>query len=330
MQGNTSHKGSAIEVAKRVLKIEGDSLYALMDKIGDSFEKAVNLIIQCKGKVVVTGIGKSGLICKKIASTLTSTGTPALFLHPAEGIHGDLGVLVKSDIVVAVSNSGESDELSKIIPLLKRMDIKLVAVTGNTASTLARAGDVVLDIGVKEEACPLGLAPTASTTSALAMGDALAVALLEKRGFTKEDFALVHPGGAIGRKLILLVEELMHDGDRIPLVEKNTLMKEAIFEITSKGLGVAGVVGGSGKLVGIITDGDLRRGLETDDNLMTKKVKEVMSSQPKTIEKNALAAKALQIMESFAITALFVHNGVDKMKPVGIVHIHDLLKAGVA
>ena len=325
-----SDKGSAIEVAKRVLKIEGDSLYALMDKIGDSFEEAVNLIIQCKGKVVVTGIGKSGLICKKIASTLTSTGTPALFLHPAEGIHGDLGVLVKSDIVVAVSNSGESDELSKIIPLLKRMDIKLVAVTGNTASTLARAGDVVLDIGVKEEACPLGLAPTASTTSALAMGDALAVALLEKRGFTKEDFALVHPGGAIGRKLILLVEELMHDGDRIPLVEKNTLMKEAIFEITSKGLGVAGVVGGSGKLVGIITDGDLRRGLETDDNLMTKKVKEVMSSQPKTIEKNALAAKALQIMESFAITALFVHNGVDKMKPVGIVHIHDLLKAGLA
>ena len=323
-------KGSAIEAAKRVLKIEGDSLYALMDKIGDSFEKAVDLIIQCKGKVVVTGIGKSGLICKKIASTLTSTGTPALFLHPTEGIHGDLGVLVKNDIVVAVSNSGETDELSKIIPLVKRMGIKLISVTGNTSSTLARAGDVVLDIGVKEEACPLGLAPTASTTSALAMGDALAVALLEKRGFTKEDFAFVHPGGAIGRKLILLVQELMHDGDRIPLVQKDTLMKEAIFEITSKGLGVTGVVDGSGKLVGIITDGDLRRALDTDDNLIKKSVKDVMSAQPKTIEEKALAAKALQIMESFSITSLFVHNGVEKMKPVGIVHIHDLLKAGVA
>ncbi len=325
-----SNEISAIDVAKRVLKIEGDSLYALMDKIGDSFEKAVDLILQCKGKVVVSGMGKSGLICKKIASTLTSTGTPALFLHPAEGIHGDLGVLVKSDVVIALSNSGETDELSKIIPLLKRMGIKLVAVTGNTASTLARAGDVVLDIGVKEEACPLGLAPTASTTSALAMGDALAVALLEKRGFTKEDFALVHPGGAIGKKLILLVQELMHVGDRIPLVKEDTLMKEAIFEITSKGLGVTGVVDGSGILTGIITDGDLRRALETDDNLMTKRVKDVMSAQPKIIEINDLAAKALQIMESFSITSLFVHNGVEKMKPVGIVHIHDLLKAGVA
>ena len=325
-----SNKGSAIEVAKRVLKIEGDSLYALMDKIGDSFEKAVDLILQCKGKVVVTGIGKSGLICKKIASTLTSTGTPALFLHPTEGIHGDLGVLVRNDIVVAVSNSGETDELSKIIPLVKRMGIKLISVTGNTSSTLARAGDVVLDIGVREEACPLGLAPTASTTSALAMGDALAVALLEKRGFTKEDFAFVHPGGAIGKKLILLVQELMHVADRIPLVKEDTLMKEAIFEITSKGLGVTGVVDGSGKLVGIITDGDLRRALEADDNLMTKKVKDVMSAQPKIIEINDLAAKALQIMESFSITSLFVHNGVEKMKPVGIVHIHDLLKAGVA
>ncbi|MEE8423429.1 MAG: KpsF/GutQ family sugar-phosphate isomerase [Thermodesulfobacteriota bacterium] len=323
-------KGSAIEAAKRVLKIEGDALYALMDKIGDSFEKAVDLILQCKGKVVVTGIGKSGLICKKIASTLTSTGTPALFLHPTEGIHGDLGVLVKTDIVVAVSNSGETDELSKIIPLVKRMGIKLISVTGNTASTLARAGDVVLDIGVKEEACPLGLAPTASTTSTLAMGDALAVALLEKRGFTKEDFAFVHPGGAIGRKLILLVQELMHVGDRIPLVKEDTLMKEAIFEITSKGLGVTGVVDGLGKLTGIITDGDLRRALETDDNIMTKQVKDVMSAQPKIIEINDLAAKALQIMESFSITSLFVHNGVEKMKPVGIIHIHDLLKAGVA
>ena len=321
---------SAIDVAKRVLKIEGDSLYALMDKIGDSFEKAVDLILQCKGKVVVSGMGKSGLICKKIASTLTSTGTPALFLHPAEGIHGDLGVLVKNDIVVAVSNSGETDELSKIIPLVKRMGIKLISVTGNTSSTLARAGDVVLDIGVREEACPLGLAPTASTTSTLAMGDALAVALLERRGFTKEDFAFVHPGGAIGKKLILLVQELMHVGDRIPLVKEDTLMKEAIFEITSKGLGVTGVVDGSGTLAGIITDGDLRRALETDDNLMTKRVKDVMSAQPKIIEINDLAARALQIMESFSITSLFVHNGVEKMKPVGIVHIHDLLKAGVA
>ena len=290
----------------------------------------LDLILQCNGKVVVTGIGKSGLICKKIASTLTSTGTPALFLHPAEGIHGDLGVLVKSDIVIALSNSGETDEISMIIPLLKRMGIKLISMTGNTTSTLAMAGDVVLDISVKEEACPLGLAPTASTTSALAMGDAVAVALLEKRGFTKEDFAFVHPGGAIGRKLILLVHEFMHVGDRVPLVKKDTLMKDAIFEISSKGFGVTGVSDKNGKLVGVITDGDLRRALETDDNLLNKHVKRVMSSRPKTIGKDALAAKALQIMESFSITSLFVHNGIDKMKPVGIVHIHDLLKAGVA
>jgi arabinose-5-phosphate isomerase len=323
-------KGSPIDAAKRVLKIEGDSLYALMDKIDASFERAVDLILQCKGKVVVTGIGKSGLIGKKIASTLTSTGTPALFLHPAEGIHGDLGVLVKNDIVIALSNSGETDELSKIIPLLKRMGITLIAVTGKTASTLARAGDIVLDIGVKEEACPLGLAPTASTTSALAMGDALAVALLEKRGFTKEDFALVHPGGAIGKKLILLVEELMHSGDRVPLVRYDTLMKDAIFEITSKGLGVTGVMDGGGELVGIITDGDLRRGLEADDNLIKKCARDVMSHQPKTIAKDALAAEALQLMESFSITSLFVHNGTETMKPVGIIHIHDLLRSGIA
>lgn len=322
-------KSSTIATAKKVLKIEGDSIYALMDKIDKGFERAVELILQCSGKIVVTGVGKSGLICQKIASTLASTGTPAIFLHPTEGIHGDLGVLVKNDIVIAISNSGETDELSKIIPLLKGMGIRLIAMTGNMSSRLARAGDVVLDIGVKEEACPLGLAPTASTTVALAMGDALAVALLEKRGFRKEDFALLHPGGILGRRLLLRVEELMHTDERVPLVKVDTLMKEAIFEISSKGLGVTGVIDEGGILVGIVTDGDLRRALEKDDNILKKSVSDVMTPHPKVIERDVLAVKALQVMESFSITSLFVHNGVDEKRPVGVIHLHDLLKAGI-
>ncbi|MFQ5900073.1 MAG: SIS domain-containing protein [Thermodesulfobacteriota bacterium] len=318
-----------IATAKKVFKIEGDSIYALIDKIGEGFEKAVELILKCSGKVVVTGIGKSGLICKKIASTLASTGTPAIFLHPTEGIHGDLGVLVKNDIVVAISNSGETDELSKIIPLLKGMGVKLIIMTGNMSSRLARAGEIVLDIGVKEEACSLGLAPTASTTAALAMGDALSVALLERRGFKKEDFALLHPGGSLGKRLLLQVEELMHTDSRIPFVEKDAFMKEAILEISSKGLGVTGIIDDIGILIGVITDGDLRRALEKDDDILKKSVGDIMTTHPKMIEKDALAVKALQVMESFSITSLFVHDGRDEKRPVGVIHLHDLLKAGI-
>lgn len=320
--------GTILEAATRVLKIEAEAVYSLIHKIDESFERAVELILKAKGKVVITGIGKSGLIGKKIASTLTSTGTPALFLHPAEGLHGDLGVVVKDDVVVAISNSGETNEVIGILPVIKRMGIKLIAMTGNPASTLAKASDVVLDVGVKEEACPLGLAPTASTTATLAMGDALAVALLIKRGFKEEDFALLHPGGSLGRRL-LKVSDLMHTGDAIPLVSKDVLIKDAIIEITTKRLGITGVVDGNGFLVGVITDGDLRRALEKGDNILSRPVTEAMTTNPKVIGCDALAAKALERMEAHSITALFVHNGKEERLPIGIIHIHDLLKAGV-
>ncbi len=317
-----------IDTAKRVLKIEADAISCLMDKIDNNFEEAVSLILESRGKVVVTGMGKSGLIGKKIASTLSSTGTPALFLHPAEGCHGDLGILVKNDVVIALSNSGETNEVISLLPVIRRMGIKLIAMTGERDSTLAKAGDVVLDIGVKEEACPFGLAPTASTTAALAMGDALAIALLLKRGFKEEDFALLHPAGSIGRRL-LKVSDLMHTGDGLPLVSIDTLMKDAIFEITSKRLGITGVTDRDGRLVGVITDGDLRRALELGDNILSKPVSDVMTRNPKSIDRDALAARALERMEAHAITALFVHDGRKRDIPIGIIHIHDLLRAGV-
>ncbi|HXY62205.1 MAG TPA: KpsF/GutQ family sugar-phosphate isomerase, partial [Nitrospirota bacterium] len=249
----------SIEQAKKVLRIEAEAVAALADRIDDSFDKAVQMILNCEGRVVVTGMGKSGLIGKKIAATLASTGTPALFLHPAEGIHGDLGMVTRGDTVIALSNSGETDELSRMLPSLKRLGIGIIALTGNVDSTLAKNSDVVINVGVKEEACPLGLAPTASTTAALAMGDALAVALLDKRGFKEEDFACFHPGGALGKKLLLRVQDLMHTGDDVPVVTETTLIKDAIFVISSKKMGVTAVVNTSGKLVGVISDGDLRR-----------------------------------------------------------------------
>ncbi|MEE9613872.1 MAG: KpsF/GutQ family sugar-phosphate isomerase, partial [Thermodesulfobacteriota bacterium] len=254
------------KTALRVLEIEAQAIAGLKEKLDESFSEAVGLILAATGKVVVTGIGKSGLICQKIASTFASTGTAAFFLHPAEGMHGDLGVLMKNDVLLAVSNSGESEEIIKMVPVIKRMGIKMVAMTGRAGSALAGHADVVLDIGVKEEACPLGLAPTASTTAALAMGDALAVALLEKRGFKEEEFAAIHPAGQLGRKL-LKVAELMHTGEAMPMVERTTPMKEALLEMTTKRLGITGVFEGKGKgkrkkLVGAITDGDLRRTIE--------------------------------------------------------------------
>ena len=318
-----------IKRAKQVLQIEARAIEQLIGRINEQFVQAVELILACEGKVVVTGVGKSGIIGQKIASTLASTGTPAFFLHSTEGSHGDLGMLGKKDIVVAISNSGETDELSQILPLIKRYGNKLIALTGKVTSTLARAGDVVLDVSVEEEACPLGLAPTASTTATLAMGDALAVALLEKRGFKKEDFAILHPGGKLGKQLLLKVRDLMHVGDELPMVYEETLMKGALVEITSKRLGVTGVMNKQHELVGVITDGDLRRALERHTDLLEMTAGEVMTKNPKRIEADILAAQAVQRMEEYSITSLFVFDKAGEKTPRGILHLHDLLKAGV-
>ncbi len=318
-----------IEEAKRVLRVEAHSILDLAERIDQSFSRAVDTLYQCKGRVVLMGMGKSGLIARKIASTFASTGTPALFLHPAEGLNGDFGMLAKEDVVITISNSGETRELLEILPLIKRFGNRLISLTGNLKSTLARAGDICLDIHVKEEACPLGLAPTASTTTALALGDALAVTLMEKRGFKKEDFALLHPGGALGKRLLLKVKDLMHAGEAFPVVKENALMKEAIFEITSKRLGVTAVCNQRGHLVGVITDGDLRRALEKFADLFQKEASEVMTRNPKRVAKEALAAEAVQRMEKYSITSLFVFDEPEDEVPVGIIHLHDLLKAGV-
>jgi arabinose-5-phosphate isomerase len=318
-----------IEEAKRVLKVEAHSILDLAERLDESFSQAVDLLFHCKGRVVVMGMGKSGLVGRKIASTFASTGTPSFFLHPAEGTNGDFGMLAKEDVVIAISNSGEARELLDVLPLIKRYDIRLITLTGKMKSTLAKAGDVSLDIHVKEEACPLGLAPTASTTATLAIGDALAVTLMEKKGFSEKDFALLHPGGTLGKKLLLRVESLMHAGEAFPKVTEKTLMKDALFEITSKRLGVTAVCNQAGHLVGVITDGDLRRALEKFDDVLQQKSSDVMTRNPKRIEKDALAAKAVQKMEEYSITSLFVFDHPEDKVPVGIIHLHDLLKAGV-
>jgi arabinose-5-phosphate isomerase len=323
-------KINPIRRAKRVLELEAKAITGLTKKLDINFVRAIEAIERCKGKVVITGMGKSGLICQKIAATLASTGMPAIFLHAAEGFHGDLGVLTRQDVVIAISNSGETEELNRILPIIKRMGIPLIAFTGNPGSTLGRYGDIVIDTGIEEEACPMNLVPTASTTAALAMGDALAVVLLEKRGFQKEDFALLHPGGSLGKRLLYRVEDLMHVGDEIPLVKEGTSLKEAIFEITTKRLGVTGVLDEYDNLVGVITDGDLRRGLEKGENLLTRKIDEIMTRNPKRIFRDALAANAMERMEHFSITSLFVVKRSDEGKVEGLIHIHDLLKSGIA
>ena len=320
---------NVIDEAKRVLRVEAQSILDLAERIDENFSRAVELLYHCKGKVVLMGMGKSGLVGRKIASTFASTGTPAFFLHPAEGVNGDFGMLAKEDVVIAISNSGETRELLEVLPLIKRYGNRLIALTGKVNSSLARAGDVCLDLYVKEEACPMGLAPTASTTATLAMGDALAIALMGKRGFDEKDFALLHPGGTLGKKLLLKVEDLMHVGKAFPMVTEKALMKDAIFEITSKRLGVTAVCNGEGHLVGVITDGDLRRALEKFNDLFQREAREVMTRNPKWIEKDALAAKAVQRMEEYSITSLFVFNQAGEKVPVGIIHLHDLLKAGV-
>ncbi len=321
----------SIEQAKKVLRIEADAVARLIDHLDDNFDRAVDLIMNCTGRVVVTGMGKSGHIGNKIAATLASTGTPALFLHPAEGIHGDLGMVTKGDLVIALSNSGETEELSRMLPSLKRIGIKIIALTGNLDSTLAKNSDVVIYVGVKEEACPLGLAPTASTTATLAMGDALAVVLLNRRGFREEDFACFHPGGSLGKRLLLRVRDIMHTGDAVPKVNVDTLIKDAIYEISSKKMGVTAVLDPAGKLLGVISDGDLRRWMEktekTGENLLAKKAGDIMTHDPKVIAKDALAAEAMAIMENSSITCLMILDA--ERRPEGVVHLHDLLRAGV-
>ncbi len=314
-------------LARRVLEIEAKAVAGLVPRIDDSFVKACDLVLNCAGRVVVTGMGKSGHIAGKIAATLASTGTPAFFVHPGEASHGDLGMITPADLVVAISNSGETAEIITILPLLKRLGLPLITMTGQRRSTLGEAASVVLDVGVAEEACPLNLAPTASTTATLAMGDALAVALLESRGFTREDFALAHPGGTLGRRLLLRVEDVMNTGKDIPRVGPDELLAEGVLEMTRKSLGMTAVVDESGRLLGVFTDGDLRRAVDRAVDIHRTSMRAVMTTASKTIGPGALAAEAVRLMEQFKITALLVvdENGT----VVGALNVHNLFRAGV-
>jgi arabinose-5-phosphate isomerase len=321
-------KRDRIGRAARVLAVEAAAIEGVRTKIDDRFSRAVDLLRAARGNVVVTGMGKSGLIARKIAATMASTGTPAFFLHAGDGIHGDLGMVRRGDVVIALSNSGETEEIVRLLPMFQRMGLPVIGLTGRPESTLGRYADVVLDVGVAEEACSLGLAPTASTTATLAMGDALAVVLFEEKGFSEEDFARLHPGGALGRRL-QTVADLMHAGDAIPLVAPDTPLKDALFVISAKRLGVTGVAEEDGTLIGVITDGDVRRATAAGVDLFKTTAREVMSAAPKRIGATELAAAALRKMEEYAITSLFVFAADAPAAPVGIVHIHDLLKAGV-
>ena len=310
-----------LELARKVLRTEAAAILGLVDRIGGDFERAVQLLFECRGRVVVTGMGKSGIICRKIAATLSSTGTPAFFLHPAEAIHGDIGAIRDDDVVVAVSHSGETEELSRLIESIRRLGARLIAVTGNAASTLAKAADVTLNCGVAAEACPLNLAPTASTTAALALGDALAMTLLVRKGFREEDFASLHPGGKLGRRL-MRVEHVMHSGDAAPVVLSAATMRDVIHEMSSKRLGMTCVVDADGHLIGVVTDGDLRRQMTRATNILDLTAGDVMTTNPITIDRNPLAVEALRVMETHKITAVVV---VDAQRFVeGVVHLHDL------
>lgn len=317
-----------LDIARKVLKTEADAVSGLIERLDKNFEKAVNIIYESRGRVVVTGMGKSGLVGKKIAATLSSTGTPAFFMHPAEASHGDLGMVTSDDVIIAISNSGETEEIAGLIPFLKRFNVGLISMTGNANSTLSKASDVALDVSVKEEACTLGIVPTASTTAAMAMGDAIAVALLIKRGFKEEDFALFHPSGSLGKKLFIKVKDLMHTGTDLPVVSSDTPMTGAVMEISSKRLGVTIVTDANKKFVGIITDGDVRRGIEKwGKAFFDMNSGEVMTINPKTISGEELAAKALSIMEKLSITSLVVSDEDEKAK--GVIHLHDILKQGI-
>ncbi len=316
-----------VNKAKEVLRIESNSISSLIRRIDKNFVKVIDAMKNIKGKVIVTGMGKPGFIAQKISATLSSTGTPSLYLHPAEALHGDLGRVTRNDCILALSNSGETEEIVKMLPMIKRIGVKLIALTGNKASALARNSDFILDTSVKKEACSLGLAPTASTTAMLAMGDAIAVALLDRKGFREKDFAFYHPGGILGKRLLLKVEDIMRKGRANPVVKEDAKVKKVLVDITRSRAGCASVVNKSGKLVGIFTDGDLRRHLDKDPNIANKRVKDVMTKKPATIKKTKLAAEAFQILKSKRIDELPVVD--DNLRPVGLIDVQDLLKAGL-
>ncbi len=315
------------QLGREVIRLEAETLKQLAERVNGQFALACRIIHECQGRVVVTGMGKSGHIGGKIAATLSSTGTPAFFVHPGEASHGDIGMIMPQDVVLAISNSGATEEILTILPIIKRMGVKLIALTGNTDSGIARQADAVLDCAVEKEACPLNLAPTASTTAALAMGDALAVALLKARGFTTEDFARSHPAGKLGRRLLLYVSDIMHTGDQIPLVHDDAGLREALLEMTGKGLGMTAVVDKQNRLVGIITDGDLRRILHRGVDVHTAKAVDVMTRDPKTETADRLAAESVYFMRTHKINGLFVVDADNRV--LGALNMHDLLRAGV-
>ncbi len=314
-----------ITLGKAVLKQEAQAINDLIDRIDHKFHQACEIILQCSGRIVVTGMGKSGHIGNKIAATLASTGTPSFFMHPGEASHGDLGMITSDDVVIALSNSGESNEICVLLPLLKRINVSLISLTGNEQSTLAQAANVNLDVSVSKEACPLGLAPTSSTTASLAMGDALAIAVLDKRGFTEADFALSHPGGSLGKRLLVRVEDIMHKGDDIPSVNSDATLSDTLLEMSEKGLGIAAIIDQK-QLKGIFTDGDLRRTLAAEPNIHQSKIKDFMTPNCITISSHQIATEALNIMQQKKVNALIV---VDNKKIVGALNMHDLLQAGI-
>ncbi|HEB28849.1 MAG TPA: KpsF/GutQ family sugar-phosphate isomerase [Porticoccus sp.] len=315
------------EVARRTIRMEAQAVNLLEQRIGDDFALACELILQCSGRVVVTGMGKSGHIGRKIAATLASTGTPSFFVHPGEASHGDIGMITETDIVLVLSNSGTTAEVVTLLPLIKRMGIPLISMTGNPESTLAKASESHLDVQVPGEACPLGLAPTTSTTVTLVMGDALAIALLEARGFTAEDFAFTHPGGALGRKLLLKVEDIMHSGDELPQVSIDAPLRNALLEMTTKGFGMTTVINDAGELQGVFTDGDLRRAVDNNIDINNTPMSELIKSSCMAVHRDLLAAEALKIIEDHKISALVVEDS--NHHPIGVLHMHDILRSGV-
>jgi len=316
-----------IDLGRAVIETEKDAIADLAGRIDENFARACLKILECEGRTVVIGMGKSGHIGNKLAATLASTGTPAFFVHPGEASHGDLGMITKKDVVIALSNSGETDEIMALLPVIKRLNIPLIALTGNPNSTLATEATVNINISVKKEACPLGLAPTASTTASLAMGDALAIALLEARGFDADDFALAHPGGSLGRRLLLRVSDIMHVGEEIPRVQEDTLLNDTLVEMTRKGFGVTAVINGEQELLGVFTDGDVRRALDSRVDVHTTRVGQVMTRNFKSVTRNNLAAEALAMMENYKINALPVVDDANRL--IGILNMHDLLRARV-
>lgn len=323
----TEKVSESLRIGKMVLKIEAEAIAALLDRLGDDFEQAVELLYRCEGKVIVTGMGKPGIIARKISATLNSTGTPSQFIHPAEANHGDLGTVLEKDVIIMISNSGETEEIKNLIPFLKRLGAKVIGMTGNLQSTLAKSADIVLDITIQKEACPLGLAPTASTTVSLAMGDALAMALLERKGIKPEDYALYHPGGSLGKKLTLRVEDIMRTDEMNPIVPQDMCLKDVLIRVTSAHAGAANVVDEKGYLVGIFTDGDLRRHLEEDPKILERSVQALMTRHPKTIETGKMAVEALRMMKDLRIDELPV---VDKKgRPIGMLDVQDLIRNGI-